>query len=67
MSTPLSAQERDRFATWLEREAHTDKMLAEQLEKLPSRPEPMAKKYRVEGMAAQVIAQKLRSISDETL
>ncbi len=67
MSTPLTHQERDRFATWLEREADTDEMMVEQLEKLPSRPEPLAKKYRVEMMAARVVAQKLRSISDESL
>lgn len=61
----LTSEERNRFATYLEREAETDEMMAEQLMKMG--PEILAKKYRVESMAARVIAQKLRSIIDETI
>ncbi len=63
----LSFKDRDRFADWLESEAKADEMMLEQLEKLPSRPEQLVKKYRVEAMAARVIAQKLRSTHNETL
>ncbi len=66
MSLLLTPAERERFASWLEREAEMDETMAEQVVKI-SGPEGLAKKYRVEAMAAKVIAQKLRSIIDETL
>ena len=62
----LTPAERDRFATWLEQEAKTDKAMAEQAAKLPGL-KLMVSKYRAEAMAAQVISSKLRSTIDETL
>ena len=61
----LNDEERERFAVYLEGEAKSDLEIADQLEKMgqPSG----AQKYRVEGMAAQVIAKKLRSIESQTV
>lgn len=61
----LTLAERDRFATYLENEARTDEEMAEQMAKIG--PEILAKKYRVEALAARVIAKKLRSIEDQML
>jgi hypothetical protein len=63
----LSAQERDRFATWLEQEAESDDAMATQLGKLPGNYEAMRSKWNAEALAARVIARKLRSIETETL
>lgn len=66
MSGLLTPAERDRFASYLEQEAATDKAMARQLKEI-SGPEALITKLNVESMAARVIAQKLRSIMDETL
>lgn len=61
----LTAAERDRFATWLEQEAETDKGMLEQMEKLGGM-HPMIKQRKNEIVAALMIARKLRSIEDWT-
>ena len=65
MAQLLTAAERERFATYLEQEAATDEIMAEQVAKIG--PEILAKKYRAEALAARVIAQKLRSIEGQTI
>ena len=59
----LTAAERDRFATWLEREAATAKGLAAQAEKINAA-EFIVKKLRAEAAAALIIASKLRSTEE---
>lgn len=61
----LTPAERDRFAAYLENEARTDEVMAKQIDKVG--PEILAKKYRVEALAARVIAKKLRSIEDQVI
>lgn len=61
----LTRAERDRFAAYLENEARSDEELAKQVDKIG--PEVLAKKYRVEALAARVIAKKLREIEDQTI
>ncbi len=61
----LTAAERMRFAAYLEQEAASDEVMADQILKVG--PEILAKKYRTEALAARIIAQKLRSIEDEVL
>lgn len=65
--TPLTQQERARFAAYLEEDAAQNVALAEQMEKLPMPVIPMAKKMRTEAMAEKIVANMLRSISSETL
>lgn len=60
----LTSKERDRFATYLEKDAATNEEIALQIEKLGINP-VMAKRYRTEAMAANIIAQKLRSTEDQ--
>lgn len=59
----LTAEERDRFATWLEQEAATDKGLLEQMKQLEGMA-PMIQHRKVEIAAALMVARKLRSIED---
>jgi hypothetical protein len=59
----LTAAERDRFATWLEQEAATDKGLLEQMEKLGGMA-PVIQQRKNEIVAALLVARKLRSIED---
>jgi len=61
----LTPAERERFAAYLENGARADEVLAEQISKVG--PEILAKKYRVEALAARVIARKLRSIEDQVI
>ena len=61
----LTPAERERFAAYLENEARADEALAEQISKIG--PEILAKKYRVEALAARVIAKKLREIEDQVI
>ena len=62
----LTAQERDKFAAYLEREAASDRMMLEQLGKLSGQ-EMMIKKLNAEAMASEIVAKRLRSIDTETL
>jgi hypothetical protein len=61
----LTAAERERFATYLEHEAQSDEMLAEQASNIGH--EAFARKLRVEAIAARVVAGKLREIEDQTI
>ena len=61
----LTPAERERFANYLEREADTDAAMAEEIAKIG--PEILAKKYRTEALAPRIVAQKLRSIEDQTI
>lgn len=66
----LSAQERERFAAWLEHEAESDRGMIEQMEKLAQHTEAVEavrKKLNVERLAALVIMKKLRSVEDVTI
>lgn len=63
----LTQQERDKFALYLERDAASDKAIADQMEGSGIGIEAMIKKLRVEAMAAEVIARKLRSIETDTV
>jgi len=62
----LTQAERDRFAAYLEHEAHCDDGIMEQMQKLPGMA-PMLAKLRAESLAAKVIAAKLRSIESEEI
>ena len=62
----LTNEERERFAAYLEQEARSDLAILEQMEK-SNMPAALIQKYRVEAMAAQVIAKKLRSTESETI
>jgi hypothetical protein len=59
----LTADERARFAAWLEQEAATDKGLLELMEKLPNMA-PMIQHRKSEILAALLVARKLWSIED---
>ncbi len=61
----LTAEERDRFADWLENFAEVEAAMAVQLEQLGGMLEKsLAQKARVESMAATVIAKRLRNTED---
>jgi len=55
--TPLSPEERERFAAWLEAEAETDEALAEQLDQMDH---PFAGDWRAGAAAERRVARKLR-------
>jgi len=59
----LTAEERDRFASWLEQEAETDRGFLVQMEKLDGMT-PFIQKRKNEIVAALMVARKLRSIED---
>ena len=67
MDLLLTAQERDRFATWLEHEAATAKGLIAQMEKLGPHVAPMVAREKTEAGAALVIARKLRATHSDTV
>lgn len=70
MIPTLTQEERDKFATWLEYQAKADHKMAEQIKDMrgpPSMAEVLAKKYRVEAMAKEIVAKVLRSIETETM
>jgi hypothetical protein len=62
----LTQSERERFVRWLRDEAHSSKILADQAGKLPGM-EALAKRLRAEAMAAEVVASKLESTSEEVI
>lgn len=63
----LTAQERDRFAAWLENEARTADALVEQMLKLGPHAAVIARREIEERDAARIIARKLRQIEDQTI
>jgi len=60
----LTAEERDRFAAYLEQEAATDEGLAVQMRKIKA-PQPLINKYQAESTAARIIAAKLRATQSD--
>lgn len=67
MNLLLTRQERDRFASWLEREAATAQGLIAQMEKLGPHVAPIVAREKVEAAAALIIAQKLRATIDDSI
>ena len=61
MNLLLTAQERDRFAAWLENEARTAEGLIARMEKLGPYTAPLVVREKAEAAAAVVIARKLRA------
>lgn len=62
----LTKEEREKFSTWLKNEAASDRAIITQMEKLPGM-EAVAKRYKLEVVAAELIARKLDSIEDQTI
>lgn len=62
----LTKEERERFIQWLRAEAALNKLIAEQMAKMPGL-EALAKRKRTEAMAAEVVARVPESIEDETI
>lgn len=62
----LTAQERDRFASWLEREVESGKGMIQQLEKLQGM-EPMIGLEKRRLAAYLIVAQVLRSTEEMTI
>lgn len=63
-STPsvlLTSEERERFALWLEADAHGDDALADQMRKLPSMPGELVAMREHDAMAKRRVARLLRS------
>jgi hypothetical protein len=62
----LTAQERDRFASWLERELETGKGMIQQMEKMPNM-QLFIDKQKREMAAYLIVARILRSTEDMTI
>lgn len=67
MDLLLSAQERHRFAEWLEYEAMTDKGIIDQLEKMGPAAALFVANKKAEAQAALLIARKLRATQDDSI
>jgi hypothetical protein len=67
MDLLLTAQERERFAAWLEHEAATAKGLIEQMEKLGPPVALLVTREKAEATAALVIARKLRATHSDSI
>lgn len=67
MPEPLTKEERIRFASWLEAQAESSRLLLEPLEKMGPSVAGVTKREKEEMTAALRIARKLRSIEDMTL
>ena len=65
--TNLDAKERDRFAEWLAQEAAMNEAMAKQLETLGPAHAVGVRKFRLEAMAATIIARKLRNTEEVSL
>lgn len=63
----MTPQERDYFAAWLEREAHTSTKLIEQMEKLGPAFMPAMAREKSEALACLLIARKLRATESEDI
>lgn len=61
MIIQLSKEERDKFASYLEQEAESDKLILTQMEKL-SGMEPLIKHKKIEILSYLTVAKILRSI-----
>lgn len=67
MNLLLTPQERDRFASWLEHEAATAKILIEQMEKLGPHVAPLVAREKAEAAASLLIARKLRATQSDSI
>lgn len=56
----LDVKEREKFITWLEQEALNSNGMAEEMAKLGTMHEPMAKRLRTKATACTIIAEDLR-------
>ena len=63
----LTEQERNKFATYLEQEANTNKQLVEQMEKLPNAIPAMTRVLKQDAMAYAYVAAKLWAVEDQTI
>lgn len=63
----LSADERHKFASWLEQDAESNKLMIEQLAKLGPGHDLMAPRMKTEIAAALIIAGKLRGVEEESI
>lgn len=63
----LSAEERERFATWLERQAESSKGIIQQMEKLGAHAAPLVEKEKRELMACLIVAQMIRNVEEMTV
>ena len=60
----LSQEERDKFATYLEISAKSGRGIIEQFEKLGPAHQVMTEKLKVEALAEEIVASKLRNTMD---
>ncbi len=60
----LSADERDKFASWLEQDIESSKLLIEQTAKLGPHLDIVAMRMKTELAAEMIVCQKLRSIEE---
>jgi hypothetical protein len=67
MTITLSAAEREKFAAWLEQDLESSKILVNQLKKLGTGGEAVAKNRKQEMMAELIVCRRLRSIEDMTI
>ena len=65
----LTQHERDKFAAWLEQEAHSNDALATQLVSSMANvmADAMARRYRTIAMGCRIVALDLRSIEEQTI
>jgi len=63
----LTIAERNRFADWLQQDIETNKLLLEQLSKLGSDGESVAKRMKIETTCEMIVYKKLRDIQEETI
>lgn len=66
MDRLLTDAERKRFATWLEEDAASSRLIAGQLRKIPGM-EPFARHKEIEAASEELIARKLRAIESVTI
>lgn len=62
----LSNEDRVKFAQWCEQEAHSNKIIIEQMEKMKL-PDAMIKPKRIEVMAVSVVHKMLTSGEQQTI
>lgn len=63
----LTDDERRRFAEYLEQDAESNRMMAEQLAKIGPHGEMIAKNKRIEMQAELIVAKMLRSAESESI
>ena len=63
----LTDVERNRFASYLERDAHSSRMIIEQMKKLGPHGIILAENEEMYASAAELIARKLRSVESMSI